>query len=196
SSATTVCQLQEQSTKRQSKRWGCTKLTTRTIFKPTRATSRVWLAANAKRFAKARSEAKPGRHRDGCFAVAVRLSLWAGPLTNATLKSSRSASALAALIRLIVPPEAFYYRGFMFDTSFQHNGQDALLAGVALPTFKVELETSKGKVLGTSFGKEVTVERLPISKGIAGVSMQLEPGVMRELHWHATAAEWAFVLKG
>jgi len=26
--------------------------------------------------------------------------------------------------------------------------------------------------------------------------MQLEPGVMRELHWHATAAESAWVLKG
>jgi oxalate decarboxylase len=26
--------------------------------------------------------------------------------------------------------------------------------------------------------------------------MTLEPGVMRELHWHATAAEWAFVLEG
>ena len=26
--------------------------------------------------------------------------------------------------------------------------------------------------------------------------MQLEPGAMRELHWHATAAECAFVLKG
>src|SRR5262249_27549095 len=37
---------------------------------------------------------------------------------------------------------------------------------------------------------------LPISKGIAGVSMRLEPGVMRELHWHATAAEWAFVIEG
>jgi oxalate decarboxylase len=37
---------------------------------------------------------------------------------------------------------------------------------------------------------------LPISKGIAGVSMRLEPGVTRELHWHATAAEWAFVLEG
>ena len=35
-----------------------------------------------------------------------------------------------------------------------------------------------------------------ISKGIAGVSMRLEPGVTRELHWHATAAEWAFVLEG
>jgi oxalate decarboxylase len=37
---------------------------------------------------------------------------------------------------------------------------------------------------------------LPISKGIAGVSMKLQPGAMRELHWHATAAEWAFVIEG
>src|ERR1043166_3325283 len=69
-------------------------------------------------------------------------------------------------------------------------------SGKELPIFKFELEKSKGKVLGNSFGKEVTVEQLPISKGIAGVSMQLEPGVMRELHWHAKAGEWAFVLKG
>src|SRR5207248_8917053 len=27
-------------------------------------------------------------------------------------------------------------------------------------------------------------------------SSDLEAGVMRELHWHATATEWAFVLKG
>jgi oxalate decarboxylase len=38
--------------------------------------------------------------------------------------------------------------------------------------------------------------QLPISKGIAGVSMRIEPGAMRELHWHATAAEWAFVIEG
>ena len=54
----------------------------------------------------------------------------------------------------------------------------------------------KGKVIGGSFGKEATVKQLPISKGIAGVSMRLEPGAMRELHWHATAAEWAFVIEG
>src|SRR5262245_65966909 len=84
----------------------------------------------------------------------------------------------------------------MGDMSFQNNLPDPLLPGKELPTFKFELEKSKGKVLGNSFGKEVTIEQLPISKGIAGVSMQLEPGVMRELHWHATAAEWAFVLRG
>ncbi len=71
-----------------------------------------------------------------------------------------------------------------------------LLARQELPTFKFALEKSQGKVIGNSFGKEATVTQLPISKGIAGVSMKLEPGAMRELHWHATAAEWAFVLEG
>ncbi|HEV3004195.1 MAG TPA: cupin domain-containing protein, partial [Pirellulales bacterium] len=80
--------------------------------------------------------------------------------------------------------------------SFMNNVPDPLLADDDLPTFKFELEKSEGKVIGKSFGKEATVTQLPISKGIAGVSMQLEPGAMRELHWHATAAEWAFVIEG
>lgn len=79
---------------------------------------------------------------------------------------------------------------------FKNNVPDPLLSGKELPTFKFALEKSTGKVDGGSFGKEATVEELPISKGIAGVSMRLEPGVSRELHWHATAAEWAFVLEG
>lgn len=79
---------------------------------------------------------------------------------------------------------------------FRNNVPDPILAGKELPTFKFELEKSEGKVDGGSFGKEATVEQLPISKGLAGVSMRLEPGVARELHWHATAAEWAFVIEG
>jgi oxalate decarboxylase len=82
------------------------------------------------------------------------------------------------------------------DPSFMNNVPDPTLAGKDLPTFKFALEKSDGKVIGNSYGKEATVAQLPISKGIAGVSMRLEPGAMRELHWHATAAEWAFVLEG
>ncbi len=82
------------------------------------------------------------------------------------------------------------------DPSFMNNVPDPALAEKELPTFKFALEKSTGKVIGNSFGKEATVTQLPISKGIAGVSMKLEPGAMRELHWHATAAEWAFVLEG
>jgi oxalate decarboxylase len=76
------------------------------------------------------------------------------------------------------------------------NQPDPVLQADELPTFRFALEKSEGKTLGGSYGKEATVKQLPISKGIAGVSMRLEPGVMRELHWHATAAEWAFVIEG
>jgi oxalate decarboxylase len=83
------------------------------------------------------------------------------------------------------------------DPSFMNNVPDPLLSSDKLPTFKFELEKSKpGRVIGGSSAREATVRQLPISKGIAGVSMTLAPGAMRELHWHATAAEWAFVDKG
>jgi len=82
------------------------------------------------------------------------------------------------------------------DPSFMNNVPDPLLSGKELPTFKYALEKSKGKVIGNSYGKEASVPEFPISKGIAGVSMRIEPGAMRELHWHATAAEWAFVDRG
>jgi oxalate decarboxylase len=84
----------------------------------------------------------------------------------------------------------------MPDTSFMNNVPDPLTSGKELPPFSFALEKSEGKVIGASYGKEATVEQLPISKGIAGVSMRIEPGAMRELHWHATAGEWAFVLEG
>jgi oxalate decarboxylase len=76
------------------------------------------------------------------------------------------------------------------------NKPDPLLDDKELPAFRFALEQSEGKVIGGSSGKEATVKQLPISKGLAGVSMRLEPGAMRELHWHATAAEWAFVVEG
>ena len=88
------------------------------------------------------------------------------------------------------------FAGSATDFPFKNNVPDPLLAGKDLPSFKFALEQSEGKVLDGSFGKEATVKQLPISKGIAGVSMRLEPGITRELHWHATAAEWAFVLEG
>ena len=62
------------------------------------------------------------------------------------------------------------------DPSFMNNVPDPALSGKDLPTFKFALEKSAGKVIGNSYGKEATVEQMPISKGIAGVSMRIEPG--------------------
>lgn len=82
------------------------------------------------------------------------------------------------------------------DTSFMNNVPDPALSDAALPDFTFALEKSAGRTMGGSYGKEATVAQLPISKGLAGVAMRLEPGVMREMHWHATAAEWAYVVSG
>jgi oxalate decarboxylase len=65
-----------------------------------------------------------------------------------------------------------------------------------LPTFRYALEEQVGRVYAVGSAKEATVKQLPISEGIAGVSMRLAPGAIRELHWHALAAEWAIVLTG
>src|SRR5262245_46885730 len=100
-----------------------------------------------------------------------------------------TAGIAAAVLTTSKPAEAG-------DASFMNNVPDPLLSGNELPKFKFSLEGSQCKVIGKSFGKEATVTQLPMSKGIAGVSMRLEPGAMRELHWHATAAEWAFVMEG
>ena len=52
--------------------------------------------------------------------------------------------------------------------------------GPSRPSLQVRAaEESEGNVDGNSSGKEATVKRLPISKGIAGVSMRLEPGAIR-----------------
>jgi oxalate decarboxylase len=82
------------------------------------------------------------------------------------------------------------------DPSFMNNVPDPVLSEKELPTFKFALEKSKARTQGKNTAREASVRELPISKGIAGVSMGLEPGAMRELHWHATAAEWAYVDKG
>ena len=45
------------------------------------------------------------------------------------------------------------------------------------------------------WAREVTVRDLPVAKSMAGVNMRLDPGAIRELHWHKEA-EWAYILEG
>ena len=65
-----------------------------------------------------------------------------------------------------------------------------------MPDFRFSLDGNKPKVTSGGWAKEATVHQFPISKGIAGVHMYLNPGASRELHWHAIAAEWAYVIEG
>ena len=66
----------------------------------------------------------------------------------------------------------------------------------AMPNFKYALDAGIPKITSGGWAKESTLHQLPVSKGIAGVHMFLNPGASRELHWHAIAAEWAYVIDG
>jgi oxalate decarboxylase len=82
------------------------------------------------------------------------------------------------------------------DPSFMNNVPDPLFSEKELPSFKYSMAMSKPKVIGKNTARQASVAEFPISKGMTGVSMGMAPGGMREMHWHATAAEWAFVDRG
>jgi oxalate decarboxylase len=65
-----------------------------------------------------------------------------------------------------------------------------------IANFKFDIEDQRGWVGPAGSAKEATAEEFSVSQSIAGVSMRLKPGAMRELHWHSLAAEWAYVLEG
>ena len=65
-----------------------------------------------------------------------------------------------------------------------------------LENFKYDLEKQTHWVGPGGSAKEATVEEFPVSQSIAGVSMRLDPGAIRELHWHSLAAEWAYMIEG
>ena len=63
-------------------------------------------------------------------------------------------------------------------------------------SFKYELEKKAPRTSDGGITRGASVHDFPASIGIAGVSMRLRPGSMRELHWHANAAEWGYVVTG
>jgi len=62
--------------------------------------------------------------------------------------------------------------------------------------YKYKFSDSEKRSLPGGWAREATVKQFPISEGIAGVDMTLEAGAVRELHWHAIAAEWAYMISG
>lgn len=68
--------------------------------------------------------------------------------------------------------------------------------GAGLPAFSYPFSQTPLTDYDGGTTKQVGTYNFPVSKGMAGVYMTLEPGAIRELHWHANAAEWAYVMEG
>jgi oxalate decarboxylase len=66
----------------------------------------------------------------------------------------------------------------------------------ALPAFAYAFSAKPLTRYDGGTTKQVGTYNFPVSQGLAGVYMTLEPGALREMHWHAFAAEWAYVMEG
>ena len=70
------------------------------------------------------------------------------------------------------------------------------MAGGTLPAFSFPFSQQPLTRYDGGTTKQVGTYNFPVSEGMAGVYMTLEPGALREMHWHAFAAEWAYVIEG
>jgi oxalate decarboxylase len=64
-----------------------------------------------------------------------------------------------------------------------------------LPNLKFSFDTAHMRVTDGGWARQVTAKELPIATTMAGVDMKLDPGAIRELHWHESS-EWALMLDG
>lgn len=106
------------------------------------------------------------------------------------LKLSAAGAATVGLTSAIVGQASAEERGNQVPSSpaQAHKG--------ARSTYKYKFLDSEKRTLPGGWAREATVKQFPISEGVAGVDMTLEPGSVRELHWHAIAAEWAYMISG
>jgi oxalate decarboxylase len=65
-----------------------------------------------------------------------------------------------------------------------------------LPSFRYRLEQQPPRTDCGGVVRAASVRQFPVSTGLAGASMRLQPGCLRELHWHSTAAELGYVVSG
>lgn len=64
-----------------------------------------------------------------------------------------------------------------------------------IPNLRFPYSAAHNRVLSGGWAREVTTRELPVATEMAGVNMRLEPGAIRELHWHKEA-EWAYMIDG
>jgi len=62
-------------------------------------------------------------------------------------------------------------------------------------TFTAALDKGPIKAASGGWARDITTKGLPIATDIAGAHLYLNPGGVREMHWH-NSAEWAYILAG
>jgi oxalate decarboxylase len=91
--------------------------------------------------------------------------------------------------------EVYFARGAIPPEQISENLQGPRVSPPETHKFRMLADAPHGVFKG---GREWRIDssRFPISTTITGVILDLEPGALRELHWHPNADEWQYYIKG
>ena len=64
-----------------------------------------------------------------------------------------------------------------------------------IPNLKFSYSMARNRLAPGGWAREITIRELPVATTMSGVNMRLQPGGIRELHWHKEA-EWAYMIAG
>ncbi|HEY9777784.1 MAG TPA: cupin domain-containing protein [Planktothrix sp.] len=114
-----------------------------------------------------------------------------------TLRVSAIAALIFAFVFGVCSRSATASEKHISQTKIINSVADAIEASQdSMPEIRYQLGKMPMKEYQGGRSNEAAANNFPISKGLAGVSMFLKPGGLRELHWHANAAEWSYVVSG
>lgn len=105
-------------------------------------------------------------------------------------------AALTLLTSLTMPGAQAARKNLSGSKTITSIAEAMELSKDSMPEIRYQLGKMPMKAYEGGKSNEATAVDFPISKGLAGVSMFLKPGGLRELHWHANAAEWSYVVAG
>ena len=91
--------------------------------------------------------------------------------------------------------EAYFAGGPVPDDPFAHATPRA--KPTLLTTHRYPLGAQQPRrVPGGGAQRTVTADEFPISTTLSSSVLEIEPGAMRQLHWHPRADEWQYYLEG
>jgi oxalate decarboxylase len=114
--------------------------------------------------------------------------------TSPDLIARNSGLPLSVLVSL--PKKELYIgKGKIAAEQSPSNLNPAIPASFSSHKFRLETDGIKQEFKG-GYIKVVSSKEFPIQNTLTSLRMNIEPGAIRELHWHPNADEWQYVISG
>ena len=109
--------------------------------------------------------------------------------------AAQSLNLTADQVKQLPKGEVYFAQGEVPDGRSMLSDPRSHASLTSMHRYPLEAQEPR-RVPGGGSQKVVTQREFPISKTMAGSVLEIQPGALRELHWHPNADEWQYYLEG